>query len=181
MTAFSAFVEYRAVVGHPGYIVGSDGSIRSTRLRHRPLCELATLVDKGGYTYTQISKNSKNIQLYHHRAVCMAFHGQPAEGQETRHLDGNQRNNKADNLCWGTHEENVEDQRKHGNRAWGDKSGVAVLSVETWLEIVKRCHAGERKVDLAKEFGVRKYYISAVMCGKRRPYIRQMLDEEQAA
>lgn len=42
------------------------------------------------------------------RLVCAAFHGPPPfEGAVTMHLDENSRNNRADNLAWGTQKENL--------------------------------------------------------------------------
>jgi hypothetical protein len=34
-----------------------------------------------------------------------------------RHLDGNPDNNHIDNLCWGTQQENIEDQFRHRSAA----------------------------------------------------------------
>jgi hypothetical protein len=42
------------------------------------------------------------------RLVCEAFHGAaPAEKPVCMHLDENSRNNRADNLAWGTQKENL--------------------------------------------------------------------------
>lgn len=49
-----------------------------------------------------------------HRLVGEAFLGPMPEGLETRHLDGNCRNNAAYNLKYGTHAENMADQILHG-------------------------------------------------------------------
>jgi hypothetical protein len=41
------------------------------------------------------------------RLVCEAFHGLPEKGQVCMHLDENSRNNKPDNLLWGSQKENL--------------------------------------------------------------------------
>lgn len=42
------------------------------------------------------------------RLVCEAFHGPaPFEGAVVMHLDENSRNNRPDNLAWGTQKENL--------------------------------------------------------------------------
>ena len=35
------------------------------------------------------------------RIVCLAFHGEPDnDSMHASHIDGNRKNNRADNLCW---------------------------------------------------------------------------------
>jgi hypothetical protein len=41
------------------------------------------------------------------RLICEAFHGLPKEGQVCMHLDENSRNNRPENLAWGTQKENL--------------------------------------------------------------------------
>lgn len=64
-------------------------------------------------TYGQWSEN-RYIFLYEGRSykvarlVCEAFHGAPPEGKMyCLHIDENSRNNKPDNLKWGTQKENL--------------------------------------------------------------------------
>lgn len=42
-----------------------------------------------------------------HRLICEAFHGQPDGEQVCMHLDENSRNNRPENLAWGTQKENL--------------------------------------------------------------------------
>jgi hypothetical protein len=42
-----------------------------------------------------------------HRLVCEAFHGKPKDGQVCMHLDEDSRNNRPDNLRWGSQKENL--------------------------------------------------------------------------
>lgn len=48
-----------------------------------------------------------------HRFILECFVGFCPQGRETRHLDGNPKNNHINNLCWGTHSENVRDAVRH--------------------------------------------------------------------
>ena len=41
------------------------------------------------------------------RMVCEAFNGQPGPGQVCMHHDENSRNNKPENLKWGTQKQNL--------------------------------------------------------------------------
>ena len=54
--------------------------------------------------------------LYHirlHKLVALVFIGEKPKGTEIRHLDGNPKNCRADNLKYGTRQENLEDARLH--------------------------------------------------------------------
>lgn len=82
---------------------------------------------------------SSTTQLVH-RLVCAAFHGeQPSpEHTDVRHLDGDKKNNRADNLAWGTRSENMYVLTPRAGRS-GDVELVKVcasLVAENKLEIV---------------------------------------------
>jgi hypothetical protein len=50
-----------------------------------------------------------------HALVLEAFVGPRPPGMECRHLDGDPKNNRLENLCWGTRTENIEDALRHGS------------------------------------------------------------------
>lgn len=103
--------EWRPIPGYPDYEVSSLGRVASVK-RGR-LDVLA-----GGKTDT----GYRNVLLYSagarsghrvHALVALAFHGPRPPGLEVRHLDGDQLNNAAANLRYGTHAENMADRRRH--------------------------------------------------------------------
>ena len=49
-----------------------------------------------------------------HRIEAAAFIGPKPPRQGVRHLDGNQLNNFASNLCYGTQKQNIHDAMEHG-------------------------------------------------------------------
>ena len=63
--------------------------------------------------YGQDSGEGRMIFVYKgktykvHQLVCEAFNGPKQEGQVCMHLDENYKNNKPDNLAWGTQKENL--------------------------------------------------------------------------
>jgi ribosomal protein S25 len=61
---------------------------------------------------------------------------------ECRHLNGDAKNNRVENLRWGTKQENIDDRVSHGhNRDQnGAKNNMAVLDESIVLEI-RRCYA----------------------------------------
>lgn len=56
-----------------------------------------------GYLYVNLGRNGR-IKV--HRAVAMAFIPNPNNYKEVNHIDGNPKNNNANNLEWVTHQEN---------------------------------------------------------------------------
>ncbi len=59
--------------------------------------------DGGRYVYARRGYKTAKVA----RLVCEAFNGQPKPGQVCMHLDENSRNNRPENLAWGTQKENL--------------------------------------------------------------------------
>jgi hypothetical protein len=89
---------------------------------------------------------------------------------ECRHLDGNRLNNHLSNLCWGTHQENIDDQIRHGTRskvrAKGSLHGNAKLSEADIPVIRARLAAGETRRAIAKDFRVSSTTINFIAWGR---------------
>lgn len=69
-------------------------------------------IDGQGYREVAIGGIKRRV----HVLACTAFHGDPADGHEVRHLDGDSLNNLADNLAWGARYDNVHDMLGHGTQ-----------------------------------------------------------------
>lgn len=120
------------------YMAGSDGQIYS-RTKYKGFGR-KELVDwyplKGHMTpkgYRTISMSHENFKVTKsvHRLVCMAFHGMPPVAtMEVRHLNGNPMDNRPQNLCWGTPQENWQDKRTHGRATVGEKHPAAKFTDE---------------------------------------------------
>lgn len=112
---------------HPVYTLyqaSDDGRVRSIGryVRRRgngiwwhPGRELKTFRRRGGYLGGNISVDGRRINFEVHRFVCETFHGlAPSEDVETRHLNGDQLDNRSSNLTWGTKSQNACDRVRHG-------------------------------------------------------------------
>jgi hypothetical protein len=164
-------VEYRDVVGYPGYRVGSDGTIWS---RHRiggkvlhsdwalkaPRC-------KSGYLYVGLYRERKTQTVAVHRLVLEAFVGPRPQGMQCRHRDGDPRNNRRTNLTWGTPQQNSDDKLLHGTFLRGSNISSAKLTESQVLEIRDRRRSGEKLRVIAAEFGVHNATVSRV-CTSRQ-------------
>ena len=106
-----------------------------------------------------------------HRLVCMAFHGNPpTELHEVAHNDGVRNNNISSNLRWVTRKENSKDRIAHGTFLAGEKSPNAKLSAKNVLDIRSAVAARERRVEIAKRFGIHRSYVNAIARREWRKY-----------
>lgn len=118
-------IEYRLVTAHPGYLVGTDGSIysvtRSTtdgRGRTRVIAgkRLKPIPTGKGYLGVNLPENGRCKRYLIHRLVLSAFVGPCPDGMEGCHSDGNPKNNALENLRWDTPSANARDRVRHGTQ-----------------------------------------------------------------
>lgn len=74
-----------------------------------------------------------------HQLVATAFIANPEDKPEIDHIDGNRKNNRADNLRWVTHEENVRYARERNGNQPNDRGPKRILCADTgeWFESQK--------------------------------------------
>lgn len=158
---FIADVEYRDVVGCPGYRVGSDGSILSFKNGNK--WKQLKLTQGKVYLVVRLTSSYRVSKVHFvHRVICKAFHGECPNEMECRHLDGNTHNNTSMNLAWGTHSENQMDKHRHGTMNCGVDHFRAKLTPEKVKTIREMLSAGVREIDVAAEFGVSQSAIKHV-------------------
>lgn len=100
----------RACPSYPGYLASEDGDIYSVAL-----CEIPRLL-KGyfqrywviGITINGVVKMTKK-----HHMIADAFHGPKPEGLIVRHLNDDRKDNRPQNLCYGTHKDNSADKARN--------------------------------------------------------------------
>lgn len=177
MPEFDATIEYRPIEGFPGYKVGNDGTVwtQHQRIGNRwyiggPWKKLAIHRSKPSgrrvttYCTVALSRGPERITHSVHTLVLRAFVGDPPTGFEGRHADGNTRNNRLDNLSWGTKIENAADRILHGTHRFGEENGRAKLTEQQVVEIRNRPH--ESMVSLGREYGVSDYCIRCIRIKK---------------
>lgn len=94
-----------------------------------------------------------------HRLVMEAFVGNPPEGQEVRHINGDPADNRLDNLCYGSRTENILDVYRQGKR-WRK------LDIKDVQGIRKRLRDGEQGSRIAKEYGISQSTVSKIKLGQ---------------
>lgn len=116
--------QWRPVVGWEGlYEVSDQGRVRSvdrviTRrngLRHTHRGQILKACPiKSGHLVVRLMNAGFGSTRTVHRLVLEAFIGPCQIGHEGCHIDGNHKNNRVNNLYWGTRSENLLDQVRHG-------------------------------------------------------------------
>lgn len=156
-----AYVWFKDIRRFPGYRAGWDGSIWShytsgqkDRIAKAWKRLKGTPEKRSGYRKVTLKNGDGYMQVFVHILVLESFVGPCPDGLQCRHLDGKPRNNRLDNLAWGTVRENAEDRMRHGTHLFGEKHGRALLGESDVHEIRRRLAAGETNASLAREFGV---------------------------
>jgi hypothetical protein len=117
----------------------------------------------GGYHMVHLYMGGVRTPMTLHKAVMLAFAGPRPQGTEIRHLDGDRKNCRLENLAYSTRTENEADKERHGTRLRGEASALAKLTVADVQDIRRR--RGERQEALAAEFGCTFSNISAIQRG----------------
>ena len=155
--------EWRPIHGFTGlYEVSSWGRVRSLdRIvagrygcrSHREGKVLVGGVNNAGYRQVILMRRNKGKQVLVHRLVLTAFYGKCPKGMESRHLDGDKTNNRADNLAWGTRAENIADRWKHHEKYTPNHSN-GTLNPVTVRSMRKEHAKGETLDHLAWKYKV---------------------------
>lgn len=142
---------WRPVVGWDGlYDVSNTGRVRSLKRN----CSgaqgtspgktgrvLTPGVHEGGYLTVMLYRNRKYRAAYVHHLVLEAFVGPCPPGMECRHFpDRDPTNNNAENLSWGTPEENASDKKLHNTNPQGERNGHAKVD-ENDVRAIRRMYA----------------------------------------
>ena len=114
--------------------------------------------DRAGHVSVQLGKHCRGIPV--HQLVMLAFHGFPPPGTEARHLNGNPKDNRPENLKYGTHSENMIDMYRDGK-------GRISLTPEAVQQIRFGLACGWSVKELAGLYGVSDSCIRHIR-GRRR-------------
>jgi hypothetical protein len=106
---------WRPIEGRSGYEVSNLGLVRF-RGKVRALTP-----DAHGYLRVSFWENGKAVKVGVHILVAAAFIGARPPGLVVRHSDGVNSNNRADNLLYGTQQENEADKALHGTAVVGER------------------------------------------------------------
>lgn len=142
---------WREIPGLPGYFVSRDGQVRSEKTKGRSRCPTGMLrlrVGTNGYVRFNMTKDGAPGTFEVHRAIALAFHGEPPfPGAHAAHDDGDRLNNTDTNVLWKTPAENAADKVRHGvpRKAW--------LPAELFAKAKAAHEAGATLAAISREIG----------------------------
>jgi hypothetical protein len=168
----SGTVEYRDIPGFPGYRVGSDGTVWTSKLTNHGVTDTWRLLkpktsSQSEHVRVCLSRDGRNYLRFVHRLVLEAFVGPPPDGMTGRHFpDRNPTNNDIINLQWGTQKENCKDRDIHGTTCCGEIHPKAVLTEEIVLQIRHLAADGATYAELSERFGCQNGTLWAIRSGR---------------
>ena len=183
--------QWRDVVGYEGcYRVSDSGRVVSVPRRRRNKHGWATLPERE-LRGTPVGRGSRKylfVSLYTpphrtpravgvHRLVLEAFVGPCPPGMECRHLNDDPRDNRLENLAWGTKQQNYADRVRLGNGndvtcERGERRYNAKLTEQAVRDIRAARRQGVPLKVLSQRHRVNEACVSAVATGRSWKHVK---------
>jgi hypothetical protein len=161
-----AFVIFREPIGFPHYLVSTVEHVWSCRTRGGlfvPWRRMSFGIARAGRLSIGLRRDDQLFCKLVNRLVLETFVGPCPDGMEGCHNNGNHLDNRVNNLRWDTHLSNMQDRKRHGRNAYGERNGSAKLAPEDIATILRRYGAGEYQKDIARDFGIRQTRVSQIV------------------
>lgn len=170
-------MEWRTIPGFEGrYEVSDEGKVRSLsrkfiRSNGWPMSikgrEISQWLCEGErLTVTLLKLDGSKCHRMVHCLVAEVFIGPRPENLEVCHNDGNNKNNRKNNLRYDTKEANEKDKLEHGTSNRGTQNGHNKLTEQQVIAIKKAIKAGEVQANIAKEYNISQSAVSKIAVGK---------------
>ena len=159
----------RVIPAYPDYYANEKGDIYSTRTGN-----LRLLPKRMHQGYYRVNVRDRCHPVKHHpemvhKLVLNAFVGERPEGFVCRHLNGNPKDNRLENLCWGTPSENVQDSMRHGTAVClrhGENSVAAKLRLQDVKNIIRLHQEGHSLKELASAYSISYRHTADIVNGR---------------
>ena len=159
---------WKSVVGYEGlYEVSDKGNVRSLdRISTDGSRRKGRMLKPRGarYLFVTLSREAIKALPYVHRLVLEAFSGPPPVGTVGCHRDDNPRNNRLENLYWGTSAENRADAIRNGRIVLSQESALLTESDVRRIRQLRAEGATQRSV--AETFGITEGTVWAMTNGR---------------
>lgn len=168
-------VVYRDIQGFPGYRVGDDGSVWSSKIRPpREPCDGAWSKLRpvptgrhGRHLSIAFAGPRPRKRRYVHQLVLESFVGPRPSEMQACHNNGDGHDNRLANLRWDTRSANTADAMRHGTVPKGVVHHAATISVETVRAIRADFAAGVRQTELVSRYQTTMSVVHSIVRGRR--------------
>lgn len=156
----------RPIANYPGYFADSDGIIWSAHNNKWGIGGDMRQLRPGIGRYHRMIVCLKRADgiirtCYVHHLILEAFVGRRPVGMEARHLNGDAGDNRAVNLQWGTHAENMRDMARHGRKK-GERHHQAKLNDAVVRTIRTMVARGDTHQSIADALGIQRRNVGRV-------------------
>lgn len=166
----------KEIKGFKDYYITKDGEVYSmyTSLRHpKKKPKKLSKWNSSGYWCVTLMKDKKEYKEYVHTLILKTFVGERPEGFQCRHLNGNKKDNRLENLKWGSCCDNQNDRIKHGTSNRGTRHGMRKLTEQQVLEIRKlgmdgkfrKGENGGNYKEIAKKYNIKQGTVGNIVRG----------------
>ena len=158
-------------LGFPHYGVTDDGRVYSRRIYGSKVRSIGSwwkmkLMGKK-YAHVNLFKEvGKPIRYQIQWLVAMAFIGPRPEGMLVLHKDDDGRNNRIENLYYGTSKNNAEDALRNGKRPLAEKVYNASLTNDQVKEVWRLRRKGHKPRPIARRLGIRYQTVYKILAGE---------------
>lgn len=148
------YTKWKKVKNWPNYEAHPDGLIRRVGSN-----KTLSIFFIRGYASVNFSNGKQRKSARIHRIVSECFIPNPLNKPAINHIDGDKTNNGIANLEWCTYSEN----EIHSYQALNKRHPMTKVEKSTHAIIQKRYANGEKQINLAKEYGVSKQHLWAIV------------------
>jgi hypothetical protein len=155
----AASVGWWKMPGFSKYLIGDSGDVCT--LRGRPRLMKPIRAGSNYFKVILVADDGAHHHRYIHSLVAACFGRDREDGEQTRHLDGNTKNNSIENLAYGTPTENAADKVRHGTDPAGERNGMAKLTAGQ-VKSIRSLLGSRPQSHIARDFGVSPMTISRI-------------------
>lgn len=156
---------WKEIKGYGGkYLVSNAGRVKSDNGWYEKILKQQT--NKNGYRYIGLRSPTKKQKLFSvHTLVLETFYKKRPKKKQCAHIDGNQKNNRLENLCWVTPKQNADHKRMHGTQVMGEKHPMVKLKMEDILNIIGMNLAGFDRKEISQKYKISEGHYYRIIRG----------------